>query len=116
MHVGGLILVVEDDESIRDSLADLLRDEGYTVATAENGKVALQLLAKQKPCMVVLDLMMPVLDGWQVMDEMQKHADLQDIPVCVVSASTIVSPLRAVCVMPKPVNVARLLDTVEAHC
>jgi len=57
------ILVIEDDDSIRDALAELYSSEGYSVAVAENGFSGLAALAATHPCVVFLDLMMPVMDG-----------------------------------------------------
>ncbi|MGZ3669494.1 MAG: response regulator transcription factor, partial [Bdellovibrionota bacterium] len=57
------ILVIEDDDSIRDALEELFSSEGYSVAVADNGSSGLTALAASKPCLVLLDLMMPVMDG-----------------------------------------------------
>jgi CheY-like chemotaxis protein len=60
-HPGEAVIVVEDDADTREALVDLLRLSGYTVATAENGRRALELLRtmKDKPCLILLDIMMP---------------------------------------------------------
>ena len=58
------ILVVEDDASIRGLVSDLLRDDGYQVSEACNGAEALDAVREQRPDLIVLDLMMPVMDGW----------------------------------------------------
>lgn len=115
-HAGEGILIVEDDETIRETLAEILRGEGYPVATAENGQVALERLSEKTPCFVILDLMMPVLNGWQVVDEMQKQAALKEVPICVVSASTVQAPKEAFRVLTKPVNVGVLLQIVQENC
>jgi DNA-binding response OmpR family regulator len=58
------ILVVEDDQEIRDFLALVLEAEGYAVRTAPNGAVALELIQQQPPELILLDMRMPVMDGW----------------------------------------------------
>jgi CheY-like chemotaxis protein len=82
------ILVVEDDEYIRDSMQELLEDEGYKVELAENGEDGINLLQKekQKPDAILLDLMMPVKDGYQFLTEKQNDPQLNNIPVVVMSA------------------------------
>jgi two-component system, chemotaxis family, chemotaxis protein CheY len=58
------ILVVEDDQEIRDFLALVLEAEGYAVRTAHNGAMALELIRQQTPDLILLDMRMPVMDGW----------------------------------------------------
>ncbi len=112
------VLVVEDDEDVRDAVATILADEGYVVVTAAHGREALDVLANgARPCLVLLDLMMPVMDGWQVLEEMQQHASLATIPVIVLSASREAGPpapnVRRY--LKKPVGLDVLLREVEAH-
>src|SRR5262249_4788770 len=59
------VLVVDDDPYIVEALAELLRDEGYVVQTAANGLEALEQLRRACPDVILLDLMMPVMDGWE---------------------------------------------------
>lgn len=107
--------VVDDDEDIRESMRDLLTDEGYAVTTAANGAEAIDVMADIRPCVVLLDLMMPVMNGWQVVEEMRRR-NLHDIPVCVVSAMRDRAPAHVHCVLGKPVNVKKLLLIVEKEC
>ena len=58
------ILIVEDDAFIADALAEVLRDEGYMVLTAANGREALECVAHHSPSMIFLDMKMPIMDGW----------------------------------------------------
>jgi signal transduction histidine kinase len=85
---GTNVLVIEDDALIRDGLAELLRDDGYEVRTANNGADALNSLRSSPlPDVILLDLMMPVMDGWQFRVEQKKDAQLARIPVIAMSAS-----------------------------
>jgi two-component system, cell cycle response regulator DivK len=61
------ILVVEDSADVRELLVSLLTRSGYAVTSAPNGQVALELLAAQRPDLILLDLSMPILDGWQTL-------------------------------------------------
>ena len=83
---GAPVLVVEDDEASRHLLARLLRDAGYAVVEAENGRVALDRLAEVKPQLVLLDLMMPELDGFEVAARMHGSEEWRDVPIVVVTA------------------------------
>jgi CheY-like chemotaxis protein len=84
----GRVLVVEDDEDIRESLAQVLRDEGYAVAAAANGREALAQLRSDepRPDIILLDLMMPVMDGWQFRVAQQEDPQLAAIPVVILTA------------------------------
>jgi signal transduction histidine kinase/DNA-binding response OmpR family regulator len=80
------VLLVDDDEIMRESVRRVLEAEHWEVATAANGKEALERLAGLDPDVIVLDLMMPVMDGFEFLHEMRAHADWRDIPVLVLTA------------------------------
>src|SRR4051794_30903789 len=84
------ILVVDDDPDIRDALRMVLDmmlvDRAHAIATASNGKEALELLGGTTPGLVLLDLMMPVLSGAELLDLMRRDERLCRVPVVVVSA------------------------------
>ena len=82
----GTILIVEDNEANRGLLATLLQRSGHTVIMAENGVEALKLMREQNPDVVLLDIMMPKMDGYQVLDNMKQDPELRDMPVLVISA------------------------------
>src|SRR4051812_3734808 len=82
------ILVVEDNDSIRYTLQVLLEGEGYRVISAENGKVAIDLLRSlDRPALIILDMMMPVMSGWEFLEVRKRELGLGDIPVIAVSAA-----------------------------
>ncbi|HKD40021.1 MAG TPA: response regulator [Myxococcaceae bacterium] len=110
------ILVVEDDDDIRDSLKELLEEEGYRVDTAANGQQALVKLQEQElPQLILLDLMMPVMDGWQFQKELRAVPSLARLPVIVISASKFSrEPLNAAAFIPKPLDAGVLLETIES--
>jgi CheY-like chemotaxis protein len=106
------VLIVDDDRDIRESLAGILRDEGYEVETVSNGQEALDAVARSPPCLMLLDLMMPVLTGWQVIERL---GDAQlDVPYCVISASNVKTPNA--CTLRKPIDIDALLQVVAEHC
>ena len=80
------ILIVEDNEMNRDMLARRLARLGYTVALAENGRVALDLIAARPFDLVLLDVLMPELDGFEVVAALRQHSDWRTIPIVVLTA------------------------------
>lgn len=114
------ILIVEDDFDIRDTLSQILADEGYRVSTAANGREALDLLATGAlPSIILLDLMMPVMNGWQFRAAQRQDARLSGIPVVVISADAGVfqraDVLDAAAILKKPVQLDELLEKVRAY-
>ena len=79
------IFVVDDDTSIRDIVIEILLDEGYQVRGFSNGLDALRALAEGVPSLVVLDMRMPVLNGWEFAREMRERG--YDVPVLVMTAA-----------------------------
>ncbi|MGO9619937.1 MAG: response regulator [Desulfobaccales bacterium] len=82
----GPVLVVEDDPDTREILRRLLEKEGCQVIAAENGRVALERLAESQPMLILLDLMMPEMDGFQFIDRVRQHENWRTIPIVVVTA------------------------------
>ena len=106
-------LVVDDDAEIRETLSALLQHEGYTVVRAENGVQALEQLRRVHPRVMLLDLMMPVMSGWEVLEELGDSGEFANVPIIVVSAMC--APGARACLR-KPVNLDELLDVVGACC
>jgi len=80
------VLVVEDDPAMREMLCAMLGNKEWTVAEAENGLAALESITRCPPSLILLDLRMPVMDGFEMIAELRKHEDWRKIPVVVVSA------------------------------
>ena len=80
------ILLVEDDETTRMLIQRALEREGWSVIPAENGRVALARLAEEHPDAILLDLMMPEMDGFEFLAELRRQATWSDIPVLVLTA------------------------------
>ena len=81
------MLVVDDDDGIRDAVADALEVEGYVVVRARDGEEALSQVRAGPPRVIVLDLMMPIMDGWTFVERCRADSLCTDIPIVVVSAS-----------------------------
>jgi CheY-like chemotaxis protein len=113
-----VVLVVEDDEDIRDVIAALLHEFGYSVVMAKNGEEALARLRSGtcRPCVILLDLWMPVMDGWRFREEQQKDASLAAIPVVALSGDGEARGFDAAAHLQKPVQFHPLVRTVERFC
>ncbi|MDP3989438.1 MAG: response regulator [bacterium] len=81
----GSVLVVEDDKFLRDLLVNKLKDEGFTVGAVTDGKEAYEYLDKELPGVIVLDLILPDLNGFDILERITKDARTKDIPVIVLS-------------------------------
>jgi CheY-like chemotaxis protein/anti-sigma regulatory factor (Ser/Thr protein kinase) len=83
------VLVVEDDPSSRRALSQMLEKKGFEVAEAENGRVALERVARSRPSVILLDLMMPQMDGFEFVAYLRSREEWRTIPVVVVTAKDI---------------------------
>jgi CheY-like chemotaxis protein len=88
------VLVIEDDSANREMLARLLRKAGYTVSAAVNGRTALERLSETPPRLILLDLMMPVMDGFTLVQELQHDLALRSIPIIVITAKDLTQAER----------------------
>lgn len=114
------VLIVDDDTGIRDLLEGLLEEEGYNVATARNGREALEVLRKRAdlgPHVILLDLMMPVMDGYAVMETLAANPQLRDSHALVVMSAA--QRLQeghldlADALLPKPFAIDDVLEVVS---
>lgn len=113
------ILIVEDDNAIQERLTALLTDEGFETTSAYNGQEGLNTLKVQTPDLVLLDLMMPVKDGYDFRFEQLKDIQWAKIPVVVMSAISNILPaqklLKVQTILQKPFDLDVLLKTVREH-
>ena len=113
------VLIVEDDADVREMMELLLSSMGYRTVTAENGAVALDRLREARPCMVLLDLMMPVMTGWEFRERQLADPHLSSIPVLCMSAvyqpDDVKTKLQVQC-LAKPLDFGRLIDEIATTC
>lgn len=118
---GERILVVEDERSIADLVAEALRRQGYRVETAGDGDQALEVAETTLPDLVILDLMLPKLDGWEVCRRLREEETTRRIPIIMLTArrdeKDVVAGLElgADDYLRKPFSLAELLARVKAH-
>ena len=115
----GPVLIVEDVPNVLELLEVTLRFKGYAVITARNGEEALEVIAKQRPVLIVTDILMPKMDGYAFVQKLRLNVDTRPIPVVFLSA-TYVTPedkdfalsLGAARFMEKPIDTEDFLLTV----
>jgi two-component system chemotaxis response regulator CheY len=110
------VLVVDDDDAIREMIGEVLQTVGYRVETAANGLQALAKVGTTRPDAILLDLMMPVMDGWTFLQECRANPLCGGRPVAVMSAhrdAQNASALGVNSILSKPFDVDVLLDTVK---
>ncbi len=113
------ILVVDDDPGMRQTIAGILEDEGYTVVCADNGRLALVALEQSPPALVVLDMMMAEMDGATFADELVRRGLRPGLPLIVVTAdgraSRRAARIGAEGYLAKPFDLAALVAEVGRH-
>jgi two-component system, OmpR family, alkaline phosphatase synthesis response regulator PhoP len=109
------VLVVDDEMDIREAVAEVLAEEGYEVHAAGDGAEALRKARSVHPSLVLLDLMMPGMNGWEFRAAQSRDPELRDIPVVVLSALGRVAGLDAEGFIQKPFDLEELLSAVKAH-
>jgi CheY-like chemotaxis protein len=113
--MGPSVLVVDDESDIREAVAELLSDEGYEVHDAQDGAEALRMARQYHPSVVLLDLMMPGMSGWEFCAKRRDDPELAGIPVIVLSAVGGAQGLDAAGYLQKPFELEALLTAVREH-
>ena len=80
------VLIIEDDEAVRHTLRSVIERHGWSVLEAANGVIALEVMAKEKPELIILDLIMPEMDGFEFSEEMRKNEEWRSIPVIILTS------------------------------
>ncbi|MBI5068178.1 MAG: response regulator transcription factor [Deltaproteobacteria bacterium] len=113
------VLVVEDDAALRETVAEILADAGYAVSSAGNGKEALASADVERPDVILLDLMMPTMNGWQFRAAQRQRPTLAQVPVIVVSACSDMEGEPSLgdvaALFAKPFDIGELLAGIRLH-
>jgi DNA-binding response OmpR family regulator len=116
----GYILIVEDVPDILRLLEETLKFKGYRAVTAPNGQVALEIIRRERPTLVITDIMMPKLDGFGLVHRLRINPETRDIPVIFLTATYVALEDKAFALnigatrfIEKPVNFEKFLETVE---
>jgi CheY-like chemotaxis protein len=115
---GKTVLLAEDDQDIRDVVQEVLEERGFDVIPARTGRQALDFLSldvRSRPDFVILDLMMPIVTGWQVLEEMRQDPELEKIPVIILTAVSQDMPSGATAILRKPFDINELLSILKSE-
>jgi DNA-binding response OmpR family regulator len=114
------VLVIEDDPSTRQLLATCLQLEGFPVTTASNGAEGLERMKQEHPCLVLLDLMMPIMNGEQFRAAQLEDRGLADVPIVCISAMHDAERrarlLHAIACISKPFDLDQIVRVVRCRC
>ena len=115
------ILVVEDQEDNRQILRDLLGNAGYELTEAENGEEAIAAVAKRRPDLILMDIQLPVMDGYEATRRIRTNPDLKSVPIIAVTSYALTGdedkPIAAGCngYVSKPYSPRDLLAKVRSY-
>lgn len=113
------VLVVDDDSAVRRMILLLLRSDGYETEAAKDGAEALALMRQQRPCLVLLDISMPLMDGWAFRKHQLDDPALADVPVVCMTGvvhSEDVERILGIPCLRKPIEFPSLIRAVEKFC
>ena len=114
----GPVLLVDDDQDIREIGEIALSSHGYRVVTARDGRECLRRArGDARPSIILLDMMMPDMNGWMVCEELMKDAALVEIPVVILTGNAEIRDdrLGGFPIVKKPIELASLIDLIERH-
>ena len=116
-HKMATILVVDDEAPVVDLLTDMLEDEGHTVVSAFNGRIALEMIKRQAPDLVISDVMMPFVDGIQMCKRLREEHTSYDLPIILMSAALPpdLSTCGANAFLGKPFDINRFDDLIALY-
>lgn len=114
------VLIVEDDEDTRSIYGTAVSERGYRVLTATHGAEGVHLARRYRPDLILLDIRMPVMDGWQAMRYLKGDLQTRNIPICAISAYSVDDEERQAalrmefdCVLAKPMDPREVVSEVE---
>ena len=115
------ILLVEDNEMNRDMLTRRLEKRGYTLAIAIDGGAGVAMVKTEKPDLILMDMSLPVIDGWEATKQIKADPETKDIPIIALTAHAMGEEQQRcldsgmVAVVTKPINAKALYETLARH-
>jgi CheY-like chemotaxis protein len=109
-----IVLLVEDDDDFRTLFSEVLREEGFEVVEASNGVEAVAALDSVQPAIIVLDLVMPVMNGWSLFATLRHRPSLRDTPVFFLSGMAELAPAGGALTIAKPLTLQALTQLLDA--
>jgi CheY-like chemotaxis protein len=113
-----MVLIVEDDPDVASSIREVVEEQGYRVAVAENGREALSLLERERPAVMLVDLFMPIMNGVELLKVVKKSPKLASIPRIIMTGAndSMIGVREDVSVLYKPVNFDALTRLLHTYC
>jgi len=114
----GRVLVIDDDESVHGVLANMLSREGYSTRIARDGKEGLRIAREYHPDIVILDILMPGVDGWSVLSQLKAMPGMEDVPIILLTMlenKEMGFALGAAEFLTKPIDASKLLPVLDRH-
>jgi CheY-like chemotaxis protein len=109
------VLVVDDDEGVRESLREVVEMVGCSAILAASGEEGMEMLATHRPCLVILDLMMPTMTGAEMLEAMRARPELASLPVVISTSAPSMAP-AGVPVLSKPIDIDALWVWMRRTC
>lgn len=111
------ILLVEDEQDVREVLVEHLAEKGYSVVAARNGVEAIQYLTNTPtlPRLILMDLVMPVMDGWVLKRKLEASDNWKNIPCIVYATDPRQAPIHAVAVIERPISLDELMNSIDSE-
>ena len=110
------ILIIEDNREIHENTAELLELEGFAILSARNGREGVESAKTHLPDLILCDIMMPEMNGWEVLERLRSDQSRASIPVAVMSGSHRGEVRAANYVVPKPFDLTHMVELVREHC
>ncbi len=112
------VLVLEDDRDVAETIRELIEDQGYRAICVDNGREALAVLEHERPCLMLVDVFMPVMNGIEFLRVVKARASLADIPRVIMTAANdhMIGVKEDVSVLYKPVDFDALRRMLEKYC
>jgi CheY-like chemotaxis protein len=114
-HDAPCVLVVDDEEDIRETLREVVEMGGCSAVTAANGAEGLHMLAAHRPCLIILDLMMPIMSGQEMLEAMRNQPSFAEVPVLISTSAPERAP-AGVAVLKKPLDISVVWDWMRRNC
>lgn len=114
-HGGACVLVVDDEADIRETLREAVEMVGCTAVLAANGADALKLLRESTPCLMILDLIMPVMTGEELLEIVRQQPALAELPVLISTSAPQRAP-AGIPVLPKPIDLGAFWAWIRRNC
>ena len=114
----GRVLIIDDDESVHGVLTNMLTREGYSTRVARDGKEGLRIAREYRPDIIILDILMPGMDGWSVLSQLKTTPGLAEVPIILLTMlenKDMGFALGAADYLTKPIDAAKLIPVIEKH-